>query len=92
MKNKYLNKLEEVCSAEEAFRNLGIASTLVSNQNYKELTEQGCTIFRFSEDDWKKRKIDLGVLTNKIEKLIQYEGTKGGERAISTLQVGQKKV
>ena len=91
MKNKYLNKLVKVCSAEEAFRNLGIASTLVPNQNYKELIEQGYTIFRFSEDDWKKRKIDLGVLTNKIEKLIQYEGTKGGRESNKYSTSGPKK-
>ena len=91
MNNKYQNKLVEVCSNEEAFRNLGIASNLVPNQNYKELIEQGYTIFRFSEDDWKKRKIDLGVLTNKIEKLIQYEGTKGGRESNKYYTSGPKK-
>jgi hypothetical protein len=91
MKNKCFNKSEEICSAEEAFRNLGIASSLVPNQNYKELIEQGYTIFRFSENDWKKRKIDLGALTNKIEELIQSEGTKGGRESNKYYTNGPKK-
>lgn len=91
MKNNYFNKIKEICSAEEAFNNLGITKSLVSNEHFKELSKQGYTIFRFSEEDLKNRKIDLGALTNKIEKLIQYEATEGGKESNKYYTSGPKK-
>jgi len=63
------------------FEDLSIKETELSEFDKKNLLDHGYTVIQFSNEDWKKKDIDLDLISNVVDDLIAKEGWKGGWEA-----------
>ena len=63
---------------EYAFKDLGIRNDQLSDLDKNNLINNGYTVIKISPEEWKKRGIDLDLISNVIDELIEKEGCKGG--------------
>ena len=63
---------------EYVFKDLGIRCDQLSDLDKNNLINDGYTVIKISPEEWKKRGIDLDLISNVIDELIEKEGWKGG--------------
>ena len=70
-------------STEQALKDLSISEDSLSESNKLKLLNDGyCTIY-ISPEEWKKRGVDLELVSNVVDDLISKEGWRGGWDHIS---------
>ena len=68
---------------ENVVKDLSINENILSDQKKLELMDNGyCTIY-ISPEEWKKRGIDLDLISKVVDELIEKEGWRGGWDHIS---------
>ena len=58
--------------------NLNINENTLSQKHKNDLLENGYCLIHLTDQEWKKRSIDLNIVSETIDELINAEGWKGG--------------
>ena len=65
-------------STEKAIKDLKIDRSLLSDKNKNQLLEEGYCLIPITPEEWKKRGIDLNLISEVVDSLILKEGWRGG--------------